>query len=54
VSYKVLNGTLKVTENGVSQTDDFRYVSLAPEPPGAVLMGIGSVIMFWRMKLWRS
>jgi hypothetical protein len=54
VSHKVLNGTLKVTENGISQTDDFRFESFTPEPPTAVLMGIGFLIMFWRMKLWRS
>jgi hypothetical protein len=45
---------LKVTENGISQTDDFRFESFTPEPPTAVLMGIGFLIMFWRMKLWRS
>ena len=54
VSYKVLNGTLKVTENGLSETYDFRYVSPTPESPTMALMGIGFLIMFWRMKLWRS
>jgi PEP-CTERM motif len=48
ISYKVTAGTLSVTLNGVTETDNFRYAVLAPEPTSLLLLGTGLAGIAWR------
>ena len=47
-SYKMVQGTLSLTLNGVTETYDFRYRSAVPEPGGILLLGTGLVGIGWR------